>query len=327
MFSSTPRFAMSAKIITPKKSSFSAKNNKDTSSKTKSSTIFEPLRKALNKKLINKCSICQNYVDLSTQGWNKEKLTMYAAQSFVPMLSYSCNNCSLILDSIKDLNQNQKDKTQNLKDKTQNLTDEISRLNEKILQIGTQIKNHEPTVTDSSIYDSNMSFHEDISESSDIQEIQDIELQRRHLRKKRLVIFGAPNDFDDKKFVQELSNELQLGIDVQNIKKTFRIQTRNNPLGKPLPLNVEFFNENDKYKFLNRTTIDKLAKLHMNSKFHGIIVVQDRTYEERKEYNALKSEMIERNNQLKNLDVTYKWKIQKMRLSKVNNFGEGGRIG
>ena len=156
MFSSTPRFAMSAKIITPKKSSFSAKNNKDTSSKTKSSTIFEPLRKALNKKLINKCSICQNYVDLSTQGWNKEKLTMYAAQSFVPMLSYSCNNCSLILDSIKDLNQNQKDKTQNLKDKTQNLTDEISRLNEKILQIGTQIKNYEPTVTDSSFYDSNI---------------------------------------------------------------------------------------------------------------------------------------------------------------------------
>merc|ERR1712055_1051304 len=116
-------------------------------------------------------------------------------------LSYSCNNCSLILDSINNLNQN-------LKDKTQNLTDEISRLNEKILQIGTQIKNHEPTVTDSSIYDSNMSFHEDISESSDvldIHEIQDIELQRRHLRKKRLVIFGAPNDFDDKKFVQELS--------------------------------------------------------------------------------------------------------------------------
>ena len=320
MFSSTPRFAMSAKIITPKKSSFSAKNNKDTSSKTKSSTIFEPLRKALNKKLINKCSICQNYVDLSTQGWNKEKLTMYAAQSFVPMLPYTCNNCSLIFDTIKDLNHNQKDITQNL-------NDEISRLNEKILQIGTQIKNHEPTVTDSSIYDSNMSFHEDISESSDIQEIQDIELQRRHLRKKRLVIFGAPNDFDDKKFVQELSNELQLGIDVQNIKKTFRIQTRNNPLGKPLPLNVEFFNENDKYKFLNRTTIDKLAKLHMNSKFHGIIVVQDRTYEERKEYNALKSEMIERNNKLKNLDVTYKWKIQKMRLTKVNIFGEGGRIG
>ena len=70
-----------------------------------------------------------------------------------------------------------------------------------------------------------------------------------------------------------------------------------------------------------------MAKLHTNSMFHGIIVVQDRTYEERKEYNALKSEMIERNNKLKNLDVTYKWKIQKMRLTKVNIFGEGERIG
>ena len=111
------------------------------------------------------------------------------------------------------------------------------------------------------------------------------------------------------------------------LKKTFRIKTRNNPLGKSLPLNVEFLNENDKYKFLNQTIRDKLANLHTNSKFHGINVVQDRTYEERKKYNALKSVMIERNNKLKNLNVAYKWKIQKMRLTKVNIFGEGERIG
>ena len=95
-------------------------------------------------------------------------------------------------------------------------------MEEKIFQLESQIKKYEPTVTDSSFYDSNMSFHEDILESSDvldIQEIQDIELQRRHVRRKRLVIFGAPNDLDDKKFVQELSKELQLEIDVQNIKK------------------------------------------------------------------------------------------------------------
>ena len=35
MFSSTPRFAESSKIITPKKSTFLAKNDNDTSSKTK----------------------------------------------------------------------------------------------------------------------------------------------------------------------------------------------------------------------------------------------------------------------------------------------------
>ena len=186
---------------------------------------------------------------------------------------------------------------------------QIKDYESQIKDYESQIKDYESTVTDSSFHDLHMSFNEDISESSDV---LDIELQRRHVRRKRLVIFGAPNDLDDKKFVQELSKELQLEIDVQNIKKTFRIKTRNNPLGKSLPLNVEFFNENDKHKFLNRTTIDKLAKLHTNSKFHGIIVVQDRTYEERKEYNALKSEMIERNNKLKNLDVTYKWKIQKM---------------
>ena len=109
MFSATPRFAMSAKIITPKKSSFSAKNKKDTSSKTKVSTIFEPLRKALNKKIINKCSDCKNYVDLSEQGWNKEKLTKYAAQSFVPMLPYLCNQCSSLLDTLKELNVQQND--------------------------------------------------------------------------------------------------------------------------------------------------------------------------------------------------------------------------
>ena len=128
MFSSTPRFAVSAKIITPKKSSFSAKNNKDTSSKTKSSTIFEPLRKVLNKKLINICSTCKNYVDLSKQGWNKEKLTMYAAQSFVPMLSYSCNNCSLIHDAIEDLQQNEKVINQKQYYVISNLNEKISQL-------------------------------------------------------------------------------------------------------------------------------------------------------------------------------------------------------
>ena len=227
------------------------------------------------------------------------------------------HNCSLLHDAIEDLQHNEKDINQK-----QYYV--ISKLNEKILQLESQIKDYESKVTDSSFHDPSMSLHEDISESSDV---LDIELQRRHVRRKRLVIFGAPNDSDDKKFVQELSKELQLEINIQNIKKTFRIKTRNNPLGKPLPLNVEFFNENDKHNLLNRTTIDKLAKLHTNSMFHGIIVVQDRTYEERKEYNALKSEMIERNNKLKNLDVTYKWKIQKMRLTRVNIFGEGERIG
>ena len=309
MFCSSPRFAMSAKIITPKKSSFSAKNKKDSSSKTKFSTIFEPLRKSLNKKIINKCSQCKNYVDLSEQGWNKEKLTKYADQSFVPMLPYSCNQCSLVLDTIKDLNVNQ------------NVI--ISEFNEKIFRIESQIKDYE-SKTDSSFHDLNSSFHEDIAESS---EVSDFEIQRRHKRRNRLVIFGAPKDLDEKNYVQELSEALQLEIGVQNIKKTFRIKTRNNPVGITLPLNVEFLNENDKFKFLNRITKDKLANLHTNSKFHGVNVVQDRTYEERKEYNALKSEMNERNNKLKNLDVTYKWIIQKMRLTKVNIFGEGERIG
>ena len=102
MFSSLPRFAESSKIITPKKSTFLAKNDNDTSSKTKFSTIFEPLRKSLNRKIINKCSQCKNYVDLSEQNLNKEKLTEYAAQSFVPMLPYICNRCSYVLDKINE---------------------------------------------------------------------------------------------------------------------------------------------------------------------------------------------------------------------------------
>ena len=68
-----------------------------------------------------------------------------------------------------------------------------------------------------------MSLHEDISESSDVLEI---ELQRRHVRRKRLIIFGAPNDLDDKKFVQELSKELQLEINIQNIKKNIQNQNK-----------------------------------------------------------------------------------------------------
>ena len=122
---------MSSKIITPKKSTFLAKNDNDTSSKTKFSTIFEPLSKVLNKKLINICSVCKNYVDLSKQGWNKEKLTMYAAQSFVPMLPFTCNNCSLIYDTIKDLKHNEKDIIQKQNDVISKLEEKYYNLNLK----------------------------------------------------------------------------------------------------------------------------------------------------------------------------------------------------
>ena len=103
----------------------------------------------------------------------------------------------------------------------------------------------------------------------------------------------------------------------------FRLNSTNVKPGT-LPLNVEFNDENDKFMFLNRNTRNKLSKLSKDSKFYGVTVFQDRTFNQRKKYNELKHEMNERNERLMAQNVTtYKWTIKNMTLSKKYVFDEG----
>ena len=41
-----------------------------------------------------------------------------------------------------------------------------------------------------------------------------------------MVVIGVPKDSEDKEFVKELSDILNLGIDETKIKKTFKINTK-----------------------------------------------------------------------------------------------------
>ena len=107
------------------------------------------------------------------------------------------------------------------------------------------------------------------------------------------------------------------------VKKTFRLNATHVKPGT-LPLNIEFHDENDKFKFLNRITKNKLSKLSQNSKFYGVTVFQDRTFNQRRKYKELKLKMNERNDFLTAQNVTtYKWTIKNMALSKKNVFDEG----
>ena len=70
-------------------------------------------------------------------------------------------------------------------------------------------------------------------------------------------MFGIYNTSNDVEMIKSLANEL--GIENIDIKNTFRIKAKqrtNNFL--PLPLNVEFHCEEDKYVFLNKCIREKL---------------------------------------------------------------------
>ena len=133
----------------------------------------------------------------------------------------------------------------------------------------------------------------------------------------------SQKDIDDKTFVKELSEELNLDIGENNIQKTFRIKARNLPSDKTFPLNVEFHHVDDKYKFLNKFAKGNFVNLSGSSKFQGVKCYPDRTYQQREKYKVLKSEMLVRNQDLiRNNVKTHKWIIRNMNLTKITVFGE-----
>ena len=133
-----------------------------------------------------------------------------------------------------------------------------------------------------------------------------------------MVCIGIPNGMDDKNFIQEVSKELNLGLDENKIKKSFRINARNIPSDKSKPLNIELLQIKDKVKILSQETKEKIANLPLHSKFHGVKFFPDRPYKHRKKYKELKLEMDARNSELasKNLN-TLMWKIKNISLIKV----------
>lgn len=194
-----------------------------------------------------------------------------------------------------------------------------------------QSNKQEKVTSDSSSHDENLVIpirtKEVVSSLHPITKTEDISVcsaseKKNYLRRKRLVFIGVPKEMDDKTFINELSEELNLGLEESSIKKTFRIKARSVPVGKSPPLNVEFRYAKDRSNILNQRTRDKIANLPPLSKFHDVKFFPDRPYKHRKKYKDLKMEMDARNLKLLDRNVrTLKWTIKNMSLTKVIDLG------
>ena len=141
------------------------------------------------------------------------------------------------------------------------------------------------------------------------------------------MFIGVPKGVSDIEFITELSKELNLDLDKNNIVKVFRINAKNIPSHKTLPLNIEFRNFSDKVKILSQITKEKVYSLPNNSKFKNVKIFPDRTFKQREQFKALKHEMSEKNQQLETQNIlTERFIIKNMVLTKINVSGEKGRM-
>ena len=184
-----------------------------------------------NTALLDKYNKCQEELNES-----RETVTKMVVQN--KLLATNFHKCS---DSLVKLRK-EISATNEVSSNFSELNKGVKCINETPLKLNTEITSKDYETID--VY-----VQQKINENSvDLEK----ELRDQNARRNRLFFIGVPKDTDDKEFVKELSDILNLGIDETNIKKTFRINTKNISADKSLPLNVEFHNECDKFKFLNQ---------------------------------------------------------------------------
>ena len=155
--------------------------------------------------------------------------------------------------------QYQKSIIKKLQERLENLNKELENikstavkseeLEQKISDINEKLCNHQKQVTS-------------IRTSRPNEEITDErEYHDQYIRRNRVVFIGVPSGISDIDFITELCKELELEINESNIQKTFRINARNIPLNKTLPLNIEFRNIRDKKTLLSAQIKEKLNSL------------------------------------------------------------------
>ena len=152
------------------------------------------------------------------------------------------------------------------------------------------------------------------------------EHHNQYIRRNRVVIIGVPKGMSDNDFIMDLIKELKLDLDRNIIIKMFRINAKNIPSHKKLPLNVEFRNFSDKVNILNHIK-KKVYSLPNHSKFKNVQIFPDRTFKQREQFKALKHEMSKKNQQLETQNIlTERFIIKNMVLTKINVSGEKGRM-
>ena len=153
------------------------------------------------------------------------------------------------------------------------------------------------------------------------------EYHNQYIRRNRVVCIGVPKRASDIEFITELSKELNLDLDKNKIVKMFRINAKNIPSHKTLPLNIEFRNFSDKAKILSQITKEKVYSLPNQSKFKNVKIFPDRTFKQREQFKALKHEMSEKNQQLETQNIlSEKFIIKNMVLTKISVPGEEGKM-
>ena len=313
--------------------------------------------KDLNKNNLIKCISCCNYTDITCEQYDQDTLTAWLGlMSSSDDIGYICKFCKSTKEKIKSTNENIitlssqlkmcfEINEQNIKNldvykrvihdyeiKVSAIDKNLPALVEKVSKLGEKIGvgKHEKSIKDIAqvensvlpiIHKEAVSLHPNKTKDSLPCPVNVV--REKYLRRKRLVFIGVPKDIDDKTFIKELSEELNLGLEKSAIKKTFRIKARNIPVNKTPPLNIEFCDATDRSKILNQTTIDKIANLPPHSRFRNIKFFPDRSYKQRKKYKELKLQMDARNSSLPQNVKTLKWKIKNMSLIKVLDLGIG----
>ena len=102
---------------------------------------------------------------------------------------------------------------------------------------------------------------------------------------------------DDLDFVEDFAKELDVDIQKDNIRKTFRVKRRNQP-NKPM-LFVEFYRESDKLKLLDYPVFEKMKTTFVaGHRYHKYFVSHDRTIKQREPHQNLVAQADAKNAEL-----------------------------
>ena len=329
-----------------------------TYSKNKEKSFIKYPKLDLTK--IGKCSDCKNYVDLTCEGWDQDRLADYGKLNGKDASSiyYTCNHCTFIRKALLEwkarLEANEDeidrakaevvrakaemDKITQLEKESTLKTEFVSKFQVKIESLSKELSNMQNVLVkreevDQQILGIKEKLHNFVKRVSSANSFlthpkpNEREYHNQYIRRNRVVCIGVPKGASDMEFVMELAKELNLDLDKSNIVKMFRINAKNIPSHKTLPLNIEFRNFSDKVKILSQITKEKVYSLPNNSKFKNVKIFPDRTFKQREQFKALKHEMSEKNQELETQNIlSKKFIIKNMVLTKINVPGEEGKM-
>ena len=181
------------------------------------------------------CPSCARYYHPFCENLYSDALIFYSKNYGIP---YHCTDCRPILASryMSHFVAQIGEQLTTFNDKIVNLSQEVSSLKQQII------------LKDRAEFESALEDHL----AKHTAELK-ADLQDKHMRRKRVIIFGLSDSSNDDVSVSELAAELSISC---SVVKTFRLKTRTRSQGQSSisipPLIAEFQFESDKFKFLSK---------------------------------------------------------------------------